>query len=483
MLCTVKEGKNGLPPVLTGRRDGEPGFQAAPGGPSPGNGPKQEKGREKAVRFAFAMIVGRIVRWFGSFVNRSTNLPGEVACRLCPGFMKRFSFDGKIIAVTGSNGKTTTTNMIAHILRSRGYTTAINAEGSNMTPGIATTLLTACDLRGRVRADYVVLEVDERYTPIVFADVQPDILVVTNLFRDQVVRNGNPDIIFDKIQSGIPEKTILVLNGDDPISQRLAPGNRRVYFGMARTGRSSDRQQFLTDDCKVCPSCFHKLRYHFYHYNHIGDFYCESCGYRTPPIDFLADGVDFEAGTFFINKTPASVSYKTTFHVVNTTAAAAACVTAGLTLQEAVAGAATFEVSKIRYDEMELCGRRAVLMLTKQNAASLDQSISYALEQPEEKTVVLFVNNVLYTEKKDISWLYDVTFERMRGKVDKIVCSGTRALDIGVRLKTGGFSEEEFLVVEQLSDIKKAMAQTKGAIYILAASAFGNEDGILEALK
>ena len=157
--------------------------------------------------------------------------------------------------------------------------------------------------------------------------------------------------------------------------------------------------------------------------------------------------------------------------------------TAGLTLEEAVAGAATFEVSKIRYDEMELCGRRAVLMLTKQNAASLDQSISYALEQPEEKTVVLFVNNVLYTEKKDISWLYDVTFERMRGKVDKIVCSGTRALDIGVRLKTGGFSEEEFLVVEQLSDIKKAMAQAKGAIYILAASAFGNEDGILEALK
>ena len=435
------------------------------------------------MRFALAVLLGRLVRFFGKFVDRATNLPGEIALKLCPDFLSRLKFDGKVIAVTGSNGKTTTTNMIAHILRRQGHTVAINTEGSNLTPGIATTLLCACRLNGHVPQDFVVLEVDERYTPIIFAGFAPDVFVVNNLFRDQVVRNGHPDIVYDKIASAIRPGMKLVVNGNDPGTQRLADQSEHVCFGMERTSRSSDRQIFLTDDCKVCPRCFHKMRYHFYHYNHIGDFYCEHCGFKTPKIDFLATDVDFEQGTFRINGQPASVTYKTTFHIINSTAAAAACVCAGLTLQQAIEGIATFQVSSVRYDEMQLCGRKAVLMLTKQNSASLDQSISYALEQPEEKTVVLYVNNVLYTGFRDISWLYDVTFERLRGKVDKVVCSGDRAYDLAVRLREGGFADSELVVVDSLPNIKQQMQQTKGAIYILAASAFGNEDGILEALK
>ena len=435
------------------------------------------------MRFLVAVLIGRLIRFVGKFFDRATNLPGQVALKICPDFLGRFTFSGRIIAVTGSNGKTTTTNLIAHILRQAGHTVAINSEGSNLTPGIATTLLSSCTLRGRMPQDFVVLEVDERYSPLIFRNMTPDIFVVNNLFRDQVVRNGNPDIVFEKIQSAIAPSVTLVLNGNDPISQRLAPKNRRVYFGMERTSRSSDRPQFLTHDCKVCPKCFHRLDYDFYHYNHIGSFHCSHCGYRTPPLDFAAQDVDFEHGKFLINGHPASVTYKTTFHIINTTAAVAACVQAGLTLDQAIAGAATFSVSKVRYDEMTLCGRRAVLMLTKQNPTSLDQSISFALEQPEEKTVVLFVNNVLYTENKDISWLYDVTFERLKGHVSSIVCSGSRAFDIAVRLRQGGFQDGEYLIAENLENIKDVMARTSGAIYILAASAFGSEDGILEALK
>ena len=435
------------------------------------------------MKFLLAILVGRVIRFAGKFVNRSSNLPGQVALKICPDLMKHFTLEGKFIAVTGSNGKTTSTNLIAHIIRQAGYTVAINTEGSNLAPGVATTLLTACTLGGKLRQDYLVLEVDERFTPIVFADLQPDVLVVTNLFRDQVVRNGNPDIVFEKIQSAIAPKTTLVLNGNDPITLQLGPQNPRVIFGMERTSRSSEHSEFLTQDCKVCPKCFHKLHYNYYHYNHIGDFSCDFCGYATPPIDYLATHVDFEAGTFQLKGQDASVTYKTTFHIINTCGAIAACVTAGIPLGKAIAGAATFQVSKERYDEMELSGRKSVLMLTKQNPTSLDQSISYTLEQPGVKTVVLHVNNVLYTEKKDISWLYDVTFERLRGKVNRIVCSGSRAYDIAVRLRQGGFTDDEFLVVEELPKIKEAIRQTEGTIYILAASAFGNEDGILEALR
>ncbi len=435
------------------------------------------------MKFLIAVLVGRFIRFVGKFVNRSSNLPGQVALKICPDLLQRFTLQGKFIAVTGSNGKTTSTNLIAHILRQAGYSVAINTEGSNLAPGVATTLLTSCTLSGKLPQDYLVLEVDERFTPIVFKDLQPDYLVVTNLFRDQVVRNGNPDIVFEKIQSAIPKKTTLILNGNDPITLQLAPENSRVIFGMEKTSRSAETSEFLTQDCKVCPKCFHKLRYNYYHYNHIGDFVCDFCGYRTPEIQYMATDVNFEAGTFVVQGENASVTYKTTFHIINTCGAIAACVTAGVPLAKAIQGAATFQVSKERYDEMDLSGRKAVLMLTKQNPTSLDQSISYTLEQPGEKTVVLHVNNVLYTEKKDISWLYDVTFERLKGKVNKIVCSGSRAYDIAVRLRQGGFTSDEFLVVDQLPQIKEEIKKTSGTIYILAASAFGNEDGILEALK
>lgn len=434
------------------------------------------------MKFLLALLLGRLIRLAGRFTGRATNLPGQVALRLCPDFLGRFAFDGKIIAVTGSNGKTTTTNLIAHILRQGGYTVAINQEGSNLTSGIATTLLASSTLRGRLTQDFVVLEVDERYSPLIFARMTPHILVVTNLFRDQVVRNGNPDIIFDKITSAIAPGVELVLNGNDPISLRLCPQNPRVTYAMDRTHRSSDGAQFLTHDCKVCPHCFHKLGYQFYHFNHIGQFRCDFCGYRTPQPDFFAHEVDFDSGRFQINGHPASVSYRTTFHVMNTTAAVAACVQAGLPLERAIAGAATFSVSRVRYDEMTVCGRKGVLMLTKQNSASLDQSISFALEQPEEKIVVLHVNNVIYTENKDISWLYDVTFERLRGRVGSIICSGNRAYDIGVRLALGGFAPTDYRIVENLGTIKDTIRETQGAVYILAASAFGDEDGILEAL-
>ena len=436
------------------------------------------------MRFLLAVIAGRLVRFAGKFVNRATNLPGSIALRICPDLLSRFIFDGKVIAVTGSNGKTTTSNMIAHILRRQGHSVAINTEGSNLTPGIATTLLCACRLNRHVPQDYVVLEVDERFTRLAFRHFVPDVFVVNNLFRDQVVRNGHPDIVYDKIADAVRPGMTMVVNANDPISQRLADNSERVYFGMERTSRSAEQQLFLTDDCKVCPKCFRKLRYNYYHYNHIGDFVCEHCGFRTPKADFYATDVDFEAGTFRINGAPASVTYKTTFHTINATAAVAACVTAGLTMEQALEGIATFQVSNVRYDEMELCGRKAVLMLTKQNSASLDQSISYALEQPEEKTVLLYVNNVLYSGFRDISWLYDVTFERLKGKVDKVVCSGDRAYDLAVRLREGGFADSDLVVVDELSRAKELVQNnTKGAIYILAASAFGNEDGILEALK
>ena len=121
--------------------------------------------------------------------------------------------------------------------------------------------------------------------------------------------------------------------------------------------------------------------------------------------------------------------------------------------------------------------------MTKQNAASLDQSISFVLEQEGDKTVVLFINNVLYLDYKDISWLYDVAFNRLDGKVKNILCTGNRAYDAAICLKTAGFTEDVLLYEPDITKVKDAFRKTEGDIYLLAASAFGDEGKIIEELK
>ena len=233
------------------------------------------------MRFALAVLLGRVIRFVGKFIGRSTTLPGRLALRLDPDFLRKMKFDGKVLAVTGSNGKTTTQNLIAHILRENGYSVINNTEGSNLSAGVATTLLEHCTLGGRIKSDFVVLEVDERFTPIVFSQIPLDIFLVNNLLRDQVVRNGNPDIVLEKIAEAAPHAGTLVLNADDPISLQLADGRQPgtvVTFGMARTPHSTGSCQHLTHDAKVCPKCFGKMEYDFFHYNHIGSCHCPKCG-------------------------------------------------------------------------------------------------------------------------------------------------------------------------------------------------------------
>lgn len=435
------------------------------------------------MRFKLAVLIGRMIRAFGSKSNRSTNLPGNVAIKICPNFFAKIQFTGKVIAVTGSNGKTTTSNMIAFMLREAGYSVVNNVEGANLSGGIATTLLSKCSLKGVMDYDYVVFEVDERFARIIFRQFAPDIMLVTNLVRDQVVRNGHPDIIMEKLNQGIAPSVKLVLNANDPISSELAPNNAVVYFGAEKTEYSTQTSQNITQDCKVCPHCFHHLHYNFYHYNHIGEYICENCNYQMKKADYYASAIDFNAGSFRVNDIPLKTKYTTLFNMMNTTAAIATCVQAGLELARACEMASRFQVSKERYDEFDFHGRKTVLMLTKQNSVSLDQSISFALLQPEQKTILLYVNNVIYTENKDISWLYDVSFERLKDQADHIVCGGSRAYDLAVRLKLAHIDMKKVSVQTDAKKLKEIIIQTRGSIYILAASAFGNEDGVLRIFE
>ena len=182
------------------------------------------------------LLLCKLLSRIGRLIGKGSSLPGRIALRLDPGILSRIRLPEYVAAVTGSNGKTSTVEMIAHVLRQSGRTVAYNREGSNQIEGIATVLLNDCDWQGRVRSDIVLLESDERFARHTFRYFTPTHYVITNLYRDQLTRNGHPEWVYDILRESIHDGTRLILNADDPLVSCFGDGREdTVWFGVERT--------------------------------------------------------------------------------------------------------------------------------------------------------------------------------------------------------------------------------------------------------
>ena len=223
----------------------------------------------KPIRFYFALISGKLsIVLLKLLRKRATNFPGSVVLTLCPDYLKFIGKPEKIIAVTGTNGKTTVSNMLNDILKDNGYDCTNNNFGGNVDTGISAALLKDCTLTGKAKKKYGVLEIDERSAARIYPYVKPDILVVTNLTRDSYRRNALVEYIFDILDSNIPDKTHLILNADDLISSSLKKNNKRTYFAMQPIEGEQSTVNIVRD-ITVCPLCGSPLKYDYLHYNHI----------------------------------------------------------------------------------------------------------------------------------------------------------------------------------------------------------------------
>ena len=397
------------------------------------------------------------------------NFLGKIAYKWNPNIFKYFKVNSPVIAVTATNGKTMTNNAIGYVLKTAGKKVLSNQEGNNMETGILSTILKNCTLTGKIKADFLVFEVDEGYVPVIFKDFPLDTLVVLDFFRDQLDRNGEVETLILKINEFLKTyKNNLILNADDPNVARLGKANsenRNVYYFSVEKYKYASNEQKEAGEGKFCPFCKTKLEYEYYQYSHIGKFRCPNCNYGDNEIYKLATEVNLKERTFKIDDINYKIRFNSIYNIYNLTAVIA-CVSLynidTKIIQEALS---KFVLNNGRLEEVKINGVPTIINLAK-NPTGSNVSLRILNEDIEEKEL-LFVLNDNLADGLDVSWIWDINFDNLNN-VKRIVTSGTRAYDIAIRIKTSGFDVNKIEPYLNLSEAVENLYKTNTKKYIIA---------------
>jgi len=385
------------------------------------------------------------------------NFLGKIAYDWSPDIFKYFKIDCPIIAVTATNGKTMTNNAIGYVFKTAEKKVISNTEGNNMETGILSTLLKNCTLTGKVKADYLVFEVDEGYVPVVFKDLKLDTLVILDFFRDQLDRNGEVESLILRINDFLKDYNgNLILNNDDPNVARLGksnPDNKNVYYF------SVDKYDYATEDMKeagegkFCPFCNTRIEYEYYQYSHIGKFKCPNCNYGDNEIYKLATDIDLKNRTFKVDDIIYKIRFNSIYNIYNFVAVISCVSLYNIDMEIVKAALSKFILNNGRLEELEINGIPTIINLAK-NPTGSNVSLRILNEDDDEKEL-LFVLNDNIADGFDVSWIWDINFDNLNN-VSRIITAGTRAYDIAIRIKTSGFDSSK---IEPYLDLHEAIQQ------------------------
>ena len=439
------------------------------------------------MKTAFTIIICKLIRFVGSLLGRGSSLPGEIALKLCPDILSRVKLPETVIAVTGSNGKTSTVEMIAHILTSAGKSFAYNREGSNQIEGVTALILCNCTLSGRFRKDILLIESDERYARHTFKYIKPTHYVITNLYRDQLTRNGHPEWVYDAIKDSIPENCRLTVNADDPLVSLFAwKRENAVYFGMDRQSFSTDENTGMYDDGKYCPVCFGKMVYSFRHYNHIGSYHCPVCGYRRVEPDHRITLADLEEGYLMIDgRDRIGLAFKSIYNAYNILACYTLCRQIGLEGGFIAKEISNYVLKNGRVVNFRLGDTVGTLITSKhENSVSYDQSLRYISAQKEPHAVSVTVDAIsrkYFTS--DTSWLWDIDFDLLdTPQTEHIYLCGRYAYDLAVRFSYTAIPQDRITVTESIPESLDTI-KAAGHCRLYAVTCFSDKDKILSRVE
>jgi UDP-N-acetylmuramyl tripeptide synthase len=408
-----------------------------------------------AVETLAARAAGRLSRLAGA--GGGTTLPGKLLWKLDPGAIdalaRRLPHGAAVVSAT--NGKTTTTAMAAEILDGR-HALAWNRSGANLVSGVASTLLTQRD------AELGLLEVDEAALPEVVRRVKPRAVLLGNLFRDQLDRYGELEHIAERWRAStrtLPAEATLIVNGDDPQVGDLARARAgSVAYGIDDPRHAHPGLQHAADS-RYCVVCGRPYEFAAAYVGHLGDYRCPACGHARPQLQVVGRRIELDGlrGSDFELVTPAGTTrvrlpLPGLYNVYNALGAAALAQTLGASLDEVKAGLERFGAAFGRFERIR-AGDKTILLLLIKNPAGANEVVR-TLEQAGAPSLLLLALNDAIADGKDVSWIWDVDLEPLLASADRLLVSGDRAAELGLRCLYGGFPEDG---LELVPDLERAL--------------------------
>jgi lipid II isoglutaminyl synthase (glutamine-hydrolysing) len=412
------------------------------------------------VEIAAAKAVAGLSRRLGR--GAGMTVPGKLLSKLDPGAIDRLAsrLPAGAAVISATNGKTTTTAMAAEILRPR-FRLAHNHSGANLVSGVASTLLAAGG------AELGLLEVDEGALPEVLRRVRPRAVCLGNLFRDQLDRYGELELIAERWRAAVgalPEATVLVLNGDDPQVGSLGSG---VVYGVDDPSVARPSLQHAADS-KYCIRCGTPYDYHAAYVGHLGDYACPNCGHCRPALDVAARAVELhglERAAFdLVTRDGArrvELQVPGLYNVYNALGAATLALSLGVPLDDVAAGLSRFSAAFGRFERIAVDDKRLLLLLIK-NPAGANEAVRTLVDGGAPTVAVIALNDAI-ADGRDVSWIWDVDFEPLLDGLETVVATGSRAAELGLRLKYGGLDEARIVVEPELpTALDRGLSLTPG---------------------
>ena len=438
------------------------------------------------LRLTSAIIAGRSAAKLSRVCgNDGSSLPGMVARKLYPPALEELAGQVRrgIIVISGTNGKTTTANMITGMLQEAGFKVISNREGANMISGITTSFIMNSFTSGKIDCDYAVIETDEASMPEVLKNLSPKVVVLTNFFRDQLDRYWEMDKVIGVIRDALlgQSQATLVLNADDPLVAQFqdTTGLQSYFFGLAGD-ENSNKGSTSIREAKFCPFCSSALVYDYYHYGQLGAYSCPGCGFKRPrpQVEAVQSGgaagdlssyqLTCQRGT--VPRENLEIQTRGLHNLYNALAAFSVCLQLGIDAQTILHSLKKYQPAIGRMERFKYGDKHAYLNLVK-NPAGFNQGLRTLYEAQGTKDVFIALNDN-FADSRDISWIWDVDFEMLGADhqhLRRFMCSGLRGEDMALRLKYAGVPAEKIAVnADMRRAIKTSLSGSGGETYIFS---------------
>ena len=436
------------------------------------------------TRLALAISAGKLAGKTGRMlkIGGGTSFPGIVARRIDPTVLRKVvgSSSARKIVVCGSNGKTTTCRMIAAIARAANQRVTQNRSGSNLLPGVTAVAVNGASIFGGLDADVLVFEIDEATIRRAVPEIEPDVVIVNNIFRDQLDRYGELYAVAAALENmirALPAEATVILNGDDPLVAGFAPEAKakRLYFGMRTEDVGTQVPEHAADTIR-CVRCQHDLEYTNAYISHLGAYRCPNCGYARPALDVAVtqarlspDGVSEIAVETPAGTVAFGLPLPGLHNVYNAAGAIAGALAMGLDLGAVPTGMAGLRPAFGRLEDIQAGDKHIVLCFVK-NPISYNTTLRTILQRPGQKHV-LSVHSNAETDGEDFAWLWDIDLEELAPQLASLVTAGKKAEELAMRFKYAGVPEEAITVIPdrpQALDAALANVPPGGTLYILS---------------